>query len=87
MFDILNEKTDFNGSIAIVKPIEYGSVEAFTKQDSIYTVCLRGLENGEEKTRTRIITSISKTIACGADYNEYAELAKLDTLRFVVSKR
>lgn len=85
MFDILNEKTDFNGSIAIVKPIEYGSVEAFTKQDSIYTVCLRGLENGEEKTRTRIITSISKTIACGADYNEYAELAKLDTLRFVVS--
>ena len=33
MIDIANEKTDFNGGIVLVKPIPFGSLEQFRKQD------------------------------------------------------
>ncbi|MBQ2824023.1 MAG: tagaturonate reductase [Oscillospiraceae bacterium] len=85
MLDILNDETDFNGSTVLIKPIQFGSVEQFAKQNNLYTVYLRGLENGRETIKKRVITSISKTVAAHEDYEEYAALAKLDTLRFVIS--
>lgn len=85
MIDILNEKTDFNGSIVLVKPIEFGSVEKFDKQNGLYTVYLRGLENGKETIIKRTVTSVNKAIGCCENYEEYAKLATLDTLRFIVS--
>ncbi len=33
MIDIANEKTDFNGSIVVVKPIPFGSLDRFHEQD------------------------------------------------------
>lgn len=82
MIDILNEKTDFNGDIVLVKPIEFGSLEQFEKQDGLYTVYLRGLENGAEAIKKRIVTSVSGTAAAHENYSEYAKLAQLDSLRF-----
>ena len=46
MLDIANEKGVFNGSIAIVKPISSGSLDAFSEQDDLYTVVLRGKQDG-----------------------------------------
>ena len=85
MIDIANEKGVFGGSIAIVKPISFGNLDAFREQNNLYTVVLRGKENGEIINDSRIITSVSKTLDCNDDYEEYMELARLDTLRFVVS--
>ena len=85
MIDIANEKGVFDGSIAIVKPISFGSLDMFKEQNNLYTVLLRGKENGEVINSSRIITSVSKTLDCADDYDEYMALAKLDTLRFVVS--
>ncbi len=85
MIDILNEETDFNGNIVLLKSIRYGSVEAFREQDNLYTVYLRGLENGQEAIRKRVVTSVEKAVSCHEEYDEYASLAKLDTLRFIIS--
>lgn len=85
MFDIANEKGVFGGSIAIVKPISFGNLDAFREQDNLYTVILRGKENGKVVNDSRIITSVSKALDCQDDYDEYMALARLDTLRFVVS--
>ncbi|MBR5453423.1 MAG: tagaturonate reductase [Clostridia bacterium] len=85
MIDIANEKGVFGGSIAIVKPISFGSLEAFREQDNLYTVLLRGKENGKVLSDSRIITSVSSAIDAGEDYDEFMSLARLDTLRFVVS--
>lgn len=85
MIDIANEKGVFDGSIAIVKPISFGSLDMFKEQNNLYTVLLRGKENGVVINSSRIITSVSKTLDCAEDYDEYMALAKLDTLRFVVS--
>lgn len=85
MFDIANEKGAFDGSVAIVKPISFGSLDLFEKQDNLYTVILRGKHNGEVVNDSRIITSVSKALDCAEDYDEYMALARLESLRFVVS--
>ena len=85
MIDIANEKGVFNGSIAIVKPIAFGSLDAFKEQDNLYTVLLRGKENGEIIRDSRVITSVSKVLDCADDYDEYMSLATTDSLRFIVS--
>ncbi len=85
MIDVANEEGVFNGNIAVVKPIAYGNLDSFKKQDCQYTLSLRGKENGETKVVNRVITSVSDAVGAIEDYEAYAEYAKLDTLRFVVS--
>lgn len=85
MLDIANEKGVFNGNIAIVKPISFGSTEMFQKQDNLYTVVLRGKENGKTVNDSRIITSVSIVLDCKEDYDAYMSFAEGEDLRFIVS--
>lgn len=85
MIDILNEKSDFNGSIAIVKPISYGSLERFQRQNCLYTVILRGQENGQVVNDSRIVTSVDRAVDGADTWDNLAELAKCPTVRFIVS--
>ena len=86
MIDIANEKSDFNGSAALVKPIQMGTLfPAFKEQDYRYTVMLRGLVDGQAVEQTRVVTSVSDAVDAYADYARYAEYAKLPSLRFIVS--
>ena len=83
--DIANEKTDFNGSVVLVKPITFGSLDMFHEQDCRYTVMLRGLVDGEAVEQSRLITSVSDAVDAYSEYDKYADFAKCETLRFVVS--
>ncbi len=83
--DIANEKTDFNGSVVLVKPIAFGNLDRFHDQDCRYTVILRGLENGEKVEKTRLITSVSDAVDAGSEYEKYAAFAREESLRFIVS--
>ena len=83
--DKANEKGFFDGSIAIVKPYPLGSVEKFAAQDNLYTVVLRGKQNGVVVNDSRVITSVAKAVSSNEDYDEYMALATLPTLRFAVS--
>jgi len=85
MVDIANEKGVFNGNIVIIKPIPYGSLHLFEKQECQYTVSLRGLENGKPKVENRIIKSVTDALGAYEDYEAYMAYARLDTLRFIVS--
>ena len=85
MIDIANEKTDFNGDIVLIKPIEFGNLEMFHKQDCQYTVSLRGNVDGEAKVINRQITSVADAVDAINEYEKYIGLAEIDTLRFVVS--
>ncbi|MBR6308566.1 MAG: tagaturonate reductase [Lachnospiraceae bacterium] len=85
MFDICNEKGLFDGSIVLAKPIEFGSLEQFKKQDNIYTVSLRGRVDGEPKVINRIVTSVADTVGIYEEYDRFMEYAHLDTLRYIVS--
>lgn len=85
MLDIANEKGLFCGSVAVVKPIAAGSLAAFREQEGVYTLSLRGRENGETRVENRIITCISDSVDVVEEYERYAAYAACSTLRFVVS--
>ncbi|MBR4981752.1 MAG: tagaturonate reductase [Lachnospiraceae bacterium] len=85
MIDIANEKGLFDGSIVLIKPIEFGSLENFHKQDCQYTVSLRGMVDGEAKVLNRRITSVKDAVDSYHEYDKYMDLATIATLRFVVS--
>ena len=85
MVDVANEKGVFDGSIAIAKPISFGSIARFKSQNNRYTVILRGKNKGETVTTSRIVTSISSVFDCRDDYEYFLDLAKEKAFRFIVS--
>ena len=85
MLDIANEEGVFDGNIAIVKPIAFGNLENFHKQNNNYTVVLRGKENGQTVEKTRVVTCVEQVVDCTQDLAGFLELAEMDSLRFVVS--
>ena len=85
MIDIANEKEKFDGSIVLIKPIEFGTLDKFREQDCRYTVSLRGVVDGEPAILDRKITSVSDVVAACEEYDKFMALAEIDTLRFIVS--
>lgn len=83
--DILNEKTDFNGNIAIVQPLENGMSDMINAQSGLYTTLLRGIQDGKQISETRVINSIDSCINPYKGYDEYMKLSEIPTLRFIVS--
>lgn len=85
MVDILNEQTDFHGAIAIIKPRNGGTLPAYREQDNLYTVVLRGREQGRVVDTHRIITSVQTVLDGEAPWSAYENVAKCPTLRYIVS--
>ena len=85
MVDLANEKGVFNGSIVLIKPIAFGSLDNFKKQDCQYTLQLRGRVNGQPYKETRQITCVKDIVSPYDDYDRYISIARIPTLRFVVS--
>jgi len=84
-FDLANEKGLYNGSVAIVESLPNSNVDRFKGQDCQYTLQLRGNINGEKYVETRVITSVAKALTLTHDFDEYMDLPKEESLRFVVS--
>lgn len=85
MIDIANESGKFDGDIVLVKPIEFGNLDMFHNQGCQYTVCLRGIVDGEPKVIKRVITSVADAVDAYTEYEKYNNYAKLDSLRYIVS--
>lgn len=83
--DIVNEKTDFNGNIVIVQPLEKGMIDVMNEQNNLYTTVLRGMKDGKPTVETRCINSVSRSINPYTNYDDYIALASSPDLRFIVS--
>lgn len=73
-FDMSNEKAGWNGKVALVQPIAQGLTQLINEQEGLYTLYLRGSENGEKINRKRVISAVD---AC---YNPY-DAADWETIR------
>ena len=82
--DVANEENGFNGNAAIIMP-RSGKTDRFSKQNNIYTVCLRGQQNGSTYTEDRVITSVASVTSAKDEYDAFMALAHKDSLEFVVS--
>lgn len=85
MIDEANQKGVFNGRVAIVKAIRYGSLDNFKNQNYRYTLVMRGILNGKRVNTHRIIDSIADAVGVYENYQEFLDYAKLESLRIVVS--
>ena len=73
----LKESGKFDGDIVLVRPIEFGNLDMFHKQDCQYTVCLRGIVDGEPKVIKRVVTSVADAVDAYNEYQKYSDYAKL----------
>ncbi|MEQ1797977.1 MAG: hypothetical protein ABL872_08490, partial [Lacibacter sp.] len=62
MFNELNKKANFNGSVVVVQPIEMGMAGMLNEQDGLYTIYLRGLQNGKVENYHETINVISRAL-------------------------
>ena len=85
MIDEANEKGTFDGNIVLVKPIEYGSLDAFREQDCFYTVLMRGRDNGETVNSPRVVTSVCRAVAAVEEYRDFIDLAGEPELSVIIS--
>jgi tagaturonate reductase len=83
--DILNEKTDFNGDIEIVRPLRKGSSKKQDEQDGLYHVALMGLQNGKMVSETRLIKCISNFIDPYGNKEAFLKAGENADLKFVFS--
>lgn len=86
-FDVSNEKAGWNGKCVLVQPIGGGLASLINAQEGLYTLYLRGRENGEKVDRKRVITSVSRCLNPyeKADFDAMMEVAVSDDLEYVVS--
>jgi tagaturonate reductase (EC 1.1.1.58) len=84
--DLLNEHTDLNAGVVIVRPIASDFPPSLSTQDGLYTTIIRGLnEQGEAVSDARLIRSVNREISAYADYDAFLKLAHNPDMRFVFS--
>ena len=62
-FDIANEKAGFNGKVVLVQPIAQGLTDLINAQEGLYTLYLRGSQNGQKVDDKRVISSVSRCLS------------------------
>lgn len=85
--DRMNEQAGFNAKVVLVQP-RGGHPEAadrFGEQDGLYTLILRGRENGEAKELTRVISCVSRCLDPKRDWDKLLECMENKELRFLIS--
>ncbi len=83
--DKANRAGIFNGRVAVVKSTATGGADAFDQQEGLYTLCVRGLENGKQVEETIINASISRVLAAKTEWNAILEIAASEHLQVIIS--
>jgi tagaturonate reductase len=86
MIHQMNKKGLFNGRVVAIQPTPHGKVvPKLNAQDGLYTVVLRGVENGEIVDDAEIVSSISRGINPYEDWNAVLKVAESEAIQFVFS--
>ncbi len=83
-FDTLNAEGG-EYSVNIVKPITFGSLDAFRAQDNKYNVVLRGMSEGKAVENVYPVSVVDSVISPFDDMDAYLSLAKDKELKIIVS--
>ena len=83
--DKANRKGIFNGRIVVVKSTSKGDTASFNAQNNLYTLCIRGIENGKRKEENIINSSISRVLNAGEEWEEILKCAHNRNLQIVIS--
>ena len=85
MIDKLNKENNGDYGVVLVQPLDKGLVDMINEQDGLYSLYLRGLQNGERTEETRVVECITRGINPFSDTDQFFDCAKNPDLRFIVS--
>jgi len=83
--DKANRQGKFNGRIVVVKSTDTGSSKEFDHQDSLYTLCIKGVENGKTVEENIVSSAISRVLTAGKEWSAILEVAASDDLEIIIS--
>ncbi|NGF57426.1 tagaturonate reductase [Parapedobacter sp. SGR-10] len=83
--DKANKQHIFNGRIIMVKSTDSAGTDAFQRQDNLYTLCIKGIEQGKEVENYMVNNSISRVLSARQDWPTVLETAHNPDLRIVIS--
>jgi len=86
-FDLANEKAGWNGKCCLVQPIAPGLSKMINEQEGLYTLYLRGSENGKKVDDKRVISSVANCLNPyeKADYDKMTLRSSFPTQQRLVS--
>jgi tagaturonate reductase len=83
--DRANSQGIFNGRIVVVKTTSKGDSMAFEKQDCLYTICERGIENGEKIENNMVSSAISRVLNASNQWEHVLKCAHNPDLSVIIS--
>lgn len=81
--DVLNENTGFNSKVVLCQPIAPGLADMINEQEGLYTLFLRGFENGQKVNAKRVISCVSRCLNPYKNYEEVLACADNPELRYI----
>jgi len=83
--DKANRQGIFNGRVVVVKSTDGGDAAAFDRQDALYTLCVRGIEDGKKKEENIICSAISRVLSAKSQWQDILQCAHNPEMQIVVS--
>lgn len=83
--DKANQQGIFNGRVVVVKSTDTGGTDAFEEQDGLYTLCVRGIDEGEKVEENRICSAISRVLSAKQQWDEILKCAHNPQLQIIIS--
>jgi tagaturonate reductase len=81
----MNKSAVFKGRVVVVQPISQGRVQQLNEQDGLYTLLLRGMQEGKIIDNREIIPAISRGLSVTDQWEEVLKCADNPEIEFVVS--
>jgi len=83
--DKANRAGIFNGRVVVVKSTSAGSASAFDDQDGLYTLAIKGIENGTTVEQNIISSAISRVLSASHQWQDILDCASREEMQIVIS--
>ncbi|WEK38205.1 MAG: tagaturonate reductase [Candidatus Pseudobacter hemicellulosilyticus] len=83
--DKANKRGLFNGRIVVVKSTRGGDSDSFARQHGLYTLCVRGVENGQQTGENIVNASISRMLSARHEWEQILQCASSPDMEIVIS--
>jgi tagaturonate reductase len=83
--DKANRQGLFNGRIVVVKSTAAGNASEFDRQDNLYTLCVKGIDQGKQVEENILCSAISRVLSAATQWKSILEYACHPELQVVIS--
>lgn len=85
LIHIANRQGIFNGRIVVVKSTANGDTDAYAAQDGLYTLAVRGIDNGRKVAYDEIVASVSRVLSAQTEWEDILQCAANPEMQVIIS--